>query len=176
MEKNVKTWLKLDLLAFALVCVMTAQAHATVTIGTDNSAQKNSEAKQEFDKWKKDVDVICSSPEYKIITDRTPCYVNQITTELLADRTKITPEQKQVFLSFKKAIDESKRELRKLQRRYGGSNGSKTADMEESQLMPELDKNDMNLYEEKITWGEFLQQRRDLYNKFQDEVKRIPRQ
>lgn len=138
----------------------------------NNANNKNNESQELFKNWKARYDAFCSNPEYKIITDRSPCDLTNVSLELLADKTKITPEQKPVFVKFRTGSGDLAKEFRTNQRQFGGVNGGKLADLAES-MQPEYDKNALALYEEKISWGEYVQRRRDFINKFNIEGKRI---
>lgn len=135
--------------------------------------QMNKNAQETFKAWKQKSDEICASAEFKIITDKSPCDVTKVGLEALSDKSKITPEQKPVFDKFRKAISDLNADFRKMQRTYGGPVGNKLADMGETLVVPESDKIALELYEEKITWGEYLQKRKELNARIQAEVKKI---
>lgn len=72
-----------------------------------------------------------------------------------------------------KAISGVNADFRKLQRAYGGPVGNKLSDMGETMVAPESDKIALKLYEGKITWGEYLQKRKELNARIQAEVEKI---
>ncbi len=140
---------------------------------TQEQAKKNTEMQEKFKAWKQKSDTICAGAEFKLITDKSPCDVTKVGADALTDKTRITPEQKPVFARFLEAIAGSNAEFTKLQRTYGGEVGNKLADLGDSMIAPESNKIAQELYEEKITWGEYLQKRKDLNARIQAEVKKI---
>ncbi len=93
--------------------------------------------------------------------------------EALADNTKITAEQKPVFVKFRQAINAQNAEFYRLVRTYGAPAEKKLADLGESVFAPEDNKIAQELYDEKITWGEYLRKRKDLGARMQAEAQRV---
>ncbi len=153
---NISKWLAVSVLALA-GCAPTPAQHKGEVLNT----------------WKQRFDAVCYGAEYRIITDKNPCDVTRASEEALADNTKITAEQKPVFAKFHQAITALNAEFNKLLRAYGGANGKKLADLGEAMFTPEDDRIARELYDEKITWSEYLQKRRDLDARMQAEAQRI---
>lgn len=143
-----------------------------LTAEQNNANNKKNEAQESFKNWKAKKDDLCSNPEYQIIFNKSPCDITNVSFELLIDKSIITQEQKPVFVKYRKASGELDKEYRDSQVLYNGVKGRKMADLMES-ANQEFDKASLDLYEEKITWGEYLQKRRDLGAKYNAEAKRI---
>lgn len=157
---NISKWLIVSVLALA----------GCAPDPIHNPVQNKREA---INAWKQRFDAVCSGAEFKVITDKSPCDVANVGIEAMADNTKITAEQKPVFVKFRRAITGLNADFNKMARAYGGATNNRLADLEESMFVPEDARIAQELYEEKITWGEYLQKRKDLNARIRAETQRI---
>ena len=134
--------------------------------------ETNQDAKEALKLLKEKKSALCSNPEYKIILEISPCNLSNLSLDKIADNSKITPEQKTVIVKYRSASSELDKDYMAKQRLYGGINGGKLSELAES-FNPVQEQNDLELYEGKKTWGEYLQKRKDLNLKFNFELKRI---
>lgn len=115
---------------------------------------------------------VCENPDYKPYYSKSACQAQDITFEQLADQSKITSAQKAVLLKQRAAIAEIQKARAELNKRAGGK-AAKIADAGNSYLIPQNDQNNLDLYNGKITWGEYNKNRKDIYTKFQERIKSI---
>lgn len=111
------------------------------------------------------IEDLCNRSEYQPIVQRTPCGVGlkQPTMEMLTDKTKITKQQRSIFDKFSaertSLIDQKKTLIR--------SNGSNTRkaylQKYETTIEPALLMNKAELYEGKVTWGQYNKEILRLY-------------
>jgi hypothetical protein len=134
---------------------------------------RNNQAADDVNRLKLKSEERCASPAYKLYYEKTACVADNITFEQLTDKSKITPAQKQTLVKVRAMVDEVNKEQNRLARMHGGLIGAKRADLAESSLFPKNDKNNVELYEGKITWGEYNQRRKEIYINFMNEVKNI---
>ena len=124
---------------------------------------------EELDRLKQKTEDRCASPEFKLYYEKTPCLATQINFQYVSDTSKITQAQKKDFLKVRAAIDESQKQRNQLDRetRFGW-----VADVVEQFSIPPNDANNLDLYNGKITWGEYNTKRRDIANDFMAELKK----
>lgn len=115
----------------------------------------------------------CADSEYAAYYEKSPCLAAKVTTEQLDDLTKITPVQKAVLSKVRQSISGSFQERIRIFRDYGGDKDIKFAEYQESYIKPRLDKNDLNLYDGKITWGQYNKERNALFLEADEERKKI---
>jgi hypothetical protein len=137
-----------------------------------NSAVAQSQATERQHDLVARLNEICNNPELKAYYAKSSCKANEVTFEQLADGTKITPTQKAVLLKQRAAVDSYEKETISMLRSRGGAQDKHVADILETTSIPQNIQNNLDLYNGKITWGEYNQKRRDIYNNFQIALKR----
>jgi len=137
-----------------------------------NAAAVQSSNQAEFNKIKADGEAICTNAEFKLYYAKTACSSNDISFEQLADQSKITPAQKPVLVKQRAAIAENQKQRIAFQRKLGAK-GIKTADLITAVLLPQQDQLNLDLYNGKITWGEYNKQRKDINAKFSERLKSL---
>jgi hypothetical protein len=116
---------------------------------------------------------VCAKQEYAPLFVKTSCNVKDITFEQIADNTKITTEQKTIFLKYRTEFEAVGKEHRSYMRKVIVREIHKRwLDYNESTL-PEIDKNNLDLLNGVITWGEYNQRRKDLQTRGDAEKKKI---
>ncbi len=91
----------------------------------------------------------------------------------MADTSKITSQQKTAFLAFKKSSDAQFAQYIEALKKIPDSPGEKAATLYQTTLIPETDKNSIDLYSGKITWGEYNQKRKEINAKFMEASKNL---
>jgi len=115
----------------------------------------------------------CKKPELKEYYSKTGCNIPDINFEHLSDTSKITPSQRVAMQKARALADEINKEQRKAHRDYGGAMGNKIADLLDTKFAPQNDKNNLDLYTGKITWGEYNQRRKDIFANLIDAINRL---
>jgi hypothetical protein len=96
-----------------------------------------------------------------------------MTFEQLADTSKISPETKAIFVELRTSVDALTNESLELQRKYRGVVGAKRADLYITTAKVQNDKNNLDLYDGRITWGEYNRRRQDIARQYQDTANSI---
>lgn len=117
----------------------------------------------------------CLDPEYAAYYEKSPCLASKVTPEQLEDQAKITPAQKAVLSRVRQGVTGSFQERIRIFKDYGGDKDIKFAEYQES-IKPRQDKNDLNLYDGKITWGQYNKERNALFLESEEERKKIYQQ
>lgn len=138
----------------------------------NNQSSTQSQFQSESTRLTNEAKANCANPEFKPYYSKTACTALEITFEQLADSTKITPAQKAVLPKLRAVIDENLKARNALNRRAGGRN-AKIADYVVGNIMPQNDKNNLDLYNGKITWGEYNQRRKDINVNGNNAIKNI---
>jgi hypothetical protein len=109
---------------------------------------------------------VCADPKFAAYYSKTACLSNEITFEQLADMSKISPAAKAIFVELRGNVDSVTKESLDLQRKYGGTAGAKRADLYLSMSKAQNDKNNLDLYNGTITWGEYNRRRQAIFNDY----------
>lgn len=134
-------------------------------------ANINNELSTERANNKRRLEAMCASAEFEPIYAKTPCFANAIEFKFMTDETKITQPQKQVFVKWREAIDASLQQTANLEMRLNGSIGRKYANYSLTTYKADNDKNNIDLYNGKITWGQYNGRRKENYLKMMDAMK-----
>jgi len=114
---------------------------------------------------------LCSKKEYEVIYAKTPCMSPQINFKNMTDNTKITEQQKSIFTKWREELDASIEITINTEINLNGMAGKKWANYYKATAKPQNDKNNLDLYNEKITWGEYNSKRQEIYLKMNDALK-----
>lgn len=130
---------------------------------------KNEELKRQNDQIIANAMAMCNKDELKEYYKKTACRAPDISFEQIADTTKITEAQKTALVKQRQEVAMIEREQDALQRQRGEP-GLKIISISNNFLRPENEKNNLDLYNGKITWGEYNKRRKEIYiesqNKF----------
>lgn len=124
-------------------------------------------AKERISQVEAKIQASCVAPEYKEYYAKSACNTNDISFVQLADDTKITELQKIVLLKQQEMIATFLKDI-DVALRSAGPNGVREADIRKNFQGPMTDKNTLNLYTGKITWGEYNQRRKEILREMQD--------
>ena len=119
---------------------------------------------------------ICNAPENKEYYSKTACLSADITLEQMADPSRITAAQKPVLLKVRTAADALNKQDMKLAREMGGTAGNRIADIYDTYTVPQNDKNTLDLYNGRITWGEYNRKRKEITADGNAQFKKITNQ
>ena len=103
----------------------------------------------------------CREPEFKELYTKTGCLVSDISFSQIADESRITAEQKLALLKQQDVIMKLNREQDEAMKK-AGLGGVREAEFRRAHLYPMSERNNLNLYSGKITWGEYNQRRKDI--------------
>lgn len=136
-------------------------------------ANRNSEIKAVLDDFAKNQKESCTKPEYKEYYAKTGCSTTDITFEQLTDETKITQAQKAALIKQRQLIAEYRKWYGEFQVKYFGELGRRRYDFVKSYLEPKEEANNLDLYNGKITWGQYSKARKEISSDFSAKVKEI---
>ena len=114
---------------------------------------------------------LCSRKEYEVIYAKTPCLSTQFNFKIMTDNTKITEQQKFIFTKWREELDASIEIMINTEINLNGMAGKKFANYYKATTKPQNDKNNLDLYNEKITWGEYNSRRQEINLKTSDAIK-----
>lgn len=140
-------------------------------VNPNQIANANNQLFEEREKNKQANEERCANIEFSSIYAKTPCLATQIEFRHMTNEEKITNEQKVVFVKWREAIDISNQQIVDTELRYNGSIGKKYGNYYLATMKPENDKNNLDLYNGKITWGQYNSRRKEIYSKLIDFMK-----
>ena len=105
-------------------------------------------------------DSICNNKKYSVIFAKSPCLVADISIEQLSDKTKITSSQKAVVSELAKDLKSYYLRSDEAYIKFNGAAGKRIAKYNQEVFFPKLERNYLDLYDGKITWGEFNRTRK----------------
>lgn len=130
---------------------------------------RNNEIKQRFDQISSDILAMCGREELKDYYKKTACKAPDISFEQIADTTKITSLQKTSLIKQREHVASLEKAQDDVQRLRGEA-GQKVISIAINFIRPENEKNNLDLYNGKITWGEYNKKRKEIFiesqNKF----------
>lgn len=134
---------------------------------------RNQDTKQDFDEALNVVKADCLKPEFKEYYSKTACLVNDITFEQLADDSKITGQQKITLLKQREMVSKNRKITVDLQIKHFGDLGRRRNDLAKNYLEPKEETNNLDLYNGKITWGQYSKNRKEISTDFRKRVNEI---
>lgn len=131
---------------------------------------KNNELKQQYDAYAANVVSMCARDELKEYYKKTACKAPDVSFEQIADSTKVTPSQKTALVKQREQVALLEKENDAIQRQRGSA-GEKVMAISNSFVRPENEKNNLDLYNGKITWGEYNKRRKEIFFEAQNKLK-----
>lgn len=117
----------------------------------------------------------CAFLEYQMIYKKSPCRIDSIAAYHIANDDKITEDEKKVFLEI--YTEDKQRSLRRAASYREVGRPSLRAVSELLDIRTEsIAKSSTELYEGRISWGEFNKRRRDAEVTYRDNLKRAAAQ
>jgi hypothetical protein len=130
-------------------------------IQQQNQAQAVS-GKARFDQNIEAIKAGCNSPEFQLYYNKTSCSANDITLSQMTDKSKITTAEKSVLEAATINVDNLLKDNLNLSRQLGSQKDKAYADYVETVQNPSLEKNRLDLFDGKITWGDFNRRRKEI--------------
>ena len=139
----------------------------------NDQAQRNAEIKQAFDSYSAKAKANCTKPEFSEYYAKSSCFAAEVTFTQLADETKITKAQKTILPKQRESVDDLRKSYNELQIKYFGDVGRRRVDLSKTFLEPKEQANNLDLYNGKITWGQYNTNRKATFTEFQTKLKDI---
>lgn len=117
--------------------------------------------KQRLQQIKKKAAAVCARDDLREYYKKTACLPRLMTFEQLADESKITPAQKVTLVKQRAQVSIIDKETEDALA-AGGPSMHKALTIMTDFWRPETEKNDLNLYNGKITWGEYNKKRKEI--------------
>ena len=138
--------------------------------GTDpkNASTSNNELLAERDEIRRKSRERCADPKFAVIYEKTPCLSGSIDFKYMTDETRITSAQKNVFIEWRLDLGQSVEKIVEFETRLNGGVGRKVAANFLSAKI-EDDKNNLDLYNGKITWGQYNSRRKEISSRFSNQ-------
>ncbi len=129
-----------------------------------------SDLKQQFDRLNDTATAMCSKEELKEYYKKTACKAPDVSFEQIADTSKITAAQKAALVKQRENVALIEKERAVIQKQAGPS-GNKALDISTNFVQPENERNNLDLYNGKITWGEYNKRRKEIFVEAQNKMK-----
>ena len=130
-------------------------------------------AKQAMQVLKDKQDGFCADPANQAYYAKTGCKPNEITFDQQLDKSKISSSEKLVLKDLYPKLQTLSREAAANMRTYYGPKGIKGADLVEGKMIPQSDKNNLELYSGKITWGDYNTRRKEIFDAYMAEFRSL---
>jgi hypothetical protein len=117
----------------------------------------------------------CLEPEYAAYFAKTFCTPSELSLAMMSDRTKITQAQRTAMNAWAQAYDKLVDELNEALALTSPAN-KQMADYNKMIAFPAAQKNRMELYEGKITWGVYNRKRKEISEGIAAESRRVVQQ
>lgn len=137
---------------------------------TKNSETGSTPYKDAIDALDAEARENCTREEIQAFIRKAPCFGNVATLEQLSDKSKISSNEKATLSSWRKMVGEHNKKVASTHRQYSPQNGNRLAEALEK-LNVAGDQLALELYNGKITWGEFNKRRLELGTKAQEDFK-----
>jgi hypothetical protein len=127
-----------------------------------NVSAAQTELKQRSEQIASNNMLMCSAPELADYYKKTACKASDVSFEQLADTSKITPAQKAALVKQRERVALGEKEQDALQA-LRGQEGQKIIEISRTYYRPKNEQNNLDLYNNKITWGEYNKRRKEIY-------------
>jgi hypothetical protein len=121
---------------------------------------------------KVDLESHCKKDELRPFYQKTACSPNDITFDQLGDASKATAEEKAAIQKVRIEVAVFDRRLAQALRQYGGPRGNSMAAIIEK-IDAQSGEAMMDLYFQKVSWGEYNSRCKELQKEFRDQVNEI---
>jgi len=148
---------------------MEARGYTTREVSDEEfDKQKASPLKIELNEIAKDINNICNKNDFNLIFIKSACRVEKITLEQLSDKSMILENEKTTFSQYRSEVKDKNNKLFELIRTYGDSK-EKEFGLAGERFYLQTEQNALDLFEGKITWGEYNKKRKELFQTLQIE-------
>lgn len=132
--------------------------------------EKNDDLKRQNEQMRANSSAMCNKDELKEYYKKTSCSALEISFEQLADESKITDSQKIALVKQRHEVAMIEREQDAVQKQRGEA-GQKFIYLANNFLRPANEKNNLDLYNGKITWGDYNKKRKELVLEMQNKLR-----
>ena len=116
---------------------------------------------------------LCSKAEYAPYFSKTFCASPDASLALMTDKNKINNAERAALNAWSQEYDKLFIELNAISTKQGNENDKKIVRYRETVAQPAAQKNRLDLYDGKITWGDYNRRRKDINDAMAVEQKRI---
>jgi hypothetical protein len=138
----------------------------------DFENQKNSPLKDRISIINKERSERCNKSEYKLLQTKMACKSNENSLQQLVDKNLISEEEKPIFSKYRIESQGSNDRLLDALRLYGNEK-DKEASVVMEDMIKKTEEKALDLFEGKISWGEYNKCRKESYQYFEKERVRI---
>jgi RecJ-like exonuclease len=131
---------------------------------------RNDDLKRQYDQVVANVVAMCNKDELKEYYKKTACRAPDVSFEQIADTTKITTSQKAALVKQREEVALIEKKQDAIQRQRGEA-GLKVISVVTNFTRPENEKNNLDLYNGKITWGDYNKRRKEIYVETQNKLR-----
>lgn len=121
-----------------------------------------------------EVKSVCAREDIKPFLNKSPCDALEISLEQMSDKSKISADEKVALSKIRAANQIIIKKLVDAFRQYGGVKGAEAAMLRE-RVQQFLEKNQFELYDGKINWGEYNRRRHELAVQLRDGLNQLGR-
>ena len=125
-----------------------------------------------LDQISKELSILCNRKEYKIIFTKSGCRPDDITLEQLADNAMISEGEKAAFSKYSSEVEGMYKRFIESLKIYGPPEDKEFGSALE-RINLRREKNAVDLFDGKITWGEYNKNQKDMEQSIEDAVRRI---
>jgi len=152
---------------------MEARGYTSREVDDDEfERQKSSPLKIKTKQISQELNEKCAKAEFKPLFIKSACKARNISLEQLADITMISEVEKPVFSKYRSEGTDLNNQLLDAMRTDGQSKEKEFASVLEG-VYAQLDKIALDLFEGRITWGQYNKKRKELYQGVKEEQSRI---
>jgi hypothetical protein len=115
---------------------------------------------------------MCSDPRFAAIYSNTPCEASKVSDSQLSSAATISEAARANFPEWRRAVEAFNDTWIGLLRKYGGADGARQADLYLATAKVSNDRNNADLYNGLITWGEYNRKRFSIHQDYEAAAKR----
>jgi hypothetical protein len=115
---------------------------------------------------------LCSNPEFQPYYAKSPCSSNDFVLSSMSDKSKITNAEKVALEAWASKYDKLISDSNNILRQAGNADKAWVRYMEQT-VIPAATKNRLDVYEGKITWGDYNKRRKEINDALTSERKKI---
>ena len=116
---------------------------------------------------------LCGNPTFAAYHAKTYCSVSDATLLNMTDKSKISNQEKDSLNMYSQAYDRLYKEWNDLARIEGNAQAKQLASYNEIVVQPAVQKNRLDLFEGKISWGDYNRRRKEILDASSIEFNRI---
>jgi hypothetical protein len=114
---------------------------------------------------------LCAADTYRALLAKTACFAPDIWLSHMASTEKLSDEDRAKFLEWRTKVHQIVRDYGVVVAKYAGASGHRLNDYLLNSVIPSNEKNELNLYDGRVTWGEYNRVRKELATRHMREMK-----